>query len=337
LHGRGYWHAQCDSFIAGPAQSGQARVLTPLSWNASLIGGRMLDAFRSLWTIARHPLNRGRPIAALTRVAAWQLGTRLLPGAVAVPFVESTRLLAVRGMTGATGNIYCGLHEFEDMALALHALRPGDLFVDVGANIGSYTILAAGVVGATCLSLEPVPATFSRLLDNISLNRVASLVTARNVGAGSTNGLMRMTTGLDSVNHVVPAGANAGSSTEVAVATLDALLGGRHPTFIKIDVEGFETEVVNGADRALRDRALLAVLMELNGSGLRYGFDEERLHERMLSLGFVTATYDPWKRELIALPPAPPKPGNVLYVRDLDALRARLESAPRRAIQGTLL
>lgn len=47
-------------------------------------------------------------------------------------------------MTGATGNWYCGLQEYEDMSFVLHALRPGDLFVDVGANIGSYSILAAG-------------------------------------------------------------------------------------------------------------------------------------------------------------------------------------------------
>ena len=62
------------------------------------------------------------------------------------------------GMTGATGNVYCGLHEFEDMALVLHALRPRDLFVDVGANVGSYTVLGgqpARVALASNPSLEP--------------------------------------------------------------------------------------------------------------------------------------------------------------------------------------
>jgi hypothetical protein len=53
---------------------------------------------------------------------------------------------ATSGMTGATGNLYVGLHEFEEMAFLLHFLRPGDLFADVGANVGSYTILAAVAV-----------------------------------------------------------------------------------------------------------------------------------------------------------------------------------------------
>jgi hypothetical protein len=42
-----------------------------------------------------------------------------------------------------SGNIYAGLHEFGDMAFVLHFLRAGDLFADVGANIGSYTVLAS--------------------------------------------------------------------------------------------------------------------------------------------------------------------------------------------------
>ena len=57
-------------------------------------------------------------------------------------------------MTGATGNIYAGLHEFVDMAFCLHLLRSGDLFVDVGANIGSYTVLASKVAGANSVTLE---------------------------------------------------------------------------------------------------------------------------------------------------------------------------------------
>jgi hypothetical protein len=43
-------------------------------------------------------------------------------------------------MTGATGNVYYGLHEFQDMAFVTHYLREGYLFADIGANIGSYSV-----------------------------------------------------------------------------------------------------------------------------------------------------------------------------------------------------
>src|SRR6478609_823915 len=98
--------------------------------------------------IIRHPLNQRRRLAALMRFASWQLGSRVKTEHV-IPWVAGTKLVVRRGMTGATGNIYCGLHEFADMAFVLHALRPGDLFVDVGANIGSYTVLASAVCDAS--------------------------------------------------------------------------------------------------------------------------------------------------------------------------------------------
>ena len=91
-----------------------------------------------------HPLNSSGRIAALGRVARWQMASRLVSGPIALPFVEGTSLFASRGMTGATGNWYCGLHEVRDMAFVLHVLRRGEHFLDVGANVGSYTVLAAG-------------------------------------------------------------------------------------------------------------------------------------------------------------------------------------------------
>ncbi len=73
-------------------------------------------------------------------------------------------------MNGATGNFYTGLHEFEDMSFVLHALRSTDVFVDVGANIGSYTVLAAAVVGAQCIAFEPILETYGHLLQNVNLD-----------------------------------------------------------------------------------------------------------------------------------------------------------------------
>jgi FkbM family methyltransferase len=288
--------------------------------------------------ILRHPLNRGTPLAALGRYLRWQVGSRLVPGAVAVPYVAGTRLLVARGMTGATGNVYCGLHEFEDMGLVLHALRPNDLFVDIGANVGAYTVLAAGARGASVLAVEPVPATFGHLVDNVRLNRLEALVTARNVGVGAAQGRVAFTASLDTVNHVV-AGPEAGTGevVQVPLETLDGLLRGLSPALMKIDVEGYETEVVRGGRDALAGAGLLAVLLELNGSGRRYGFDEDRLHGELLEKGFRPSAYDPWSRELRSLPDRPGASGNTLYVRDFEALRERLKTAPKYRIHGRLV
>src|SRR5262245_9501890 len=116
-----------------------------------------MGLYRTLSYMAKHPLNRGRPVRALARFVRWQVGSRLLGTKVAVPFVGDTRLLVSRGMHGATGNIYCGLHEFEDMSLVFHMLKPGELFFDIGANVGTFSVLASGVACARSICFEPAP------------------------------------------------------------------------------------------------------------------------------------------------------------------------------------
>lgn len=294
----------------------------------------MYSPLNTLSFILRHPLNRAKKGAALRRFIRWQIASRLLPGAVAVPFVDSTRLLVLPGMTGATGNIYCGLHEYQDMALVLHALRPGDLFADVGANIGSYTVLAAGAAGATCLSFEPHPATFAHLLDNVRLNDLGPMVTARNIALGASSASLSFTAGLDTVNHVLAEGEVVSDAIHVPVEPLDSVLSGAALTVMKIDVEGFETEVLNGGSEAFQSSSLIAVIMELNGSGLRYGYDESYLHARMLGWGFAPASYDPVRRTVTPVQSRSAVDGNTLYVRDLDALRDRVLAAPPHTVLG---
>ena len=120
--------------------------------------------------IVSQPLNSDARLAALSRFFRWQLASRLIKQPISLPFINDTVLLAQSGMTGATLNWYCGLHEPIEMAFALHVLRPGDLFVDVGANVGSYSILAGGAVKADVISVEPIPSTFQWLQRNIRLN-----------------------------------------------------------------------------------------------------------------------------------------------------------------------
>ncbi len=284
----------------------------------------MLNLFRF---VLRHPLCQGHRFAAIRRVVAWQIASRLIRGPIAVPFTAKTSLLMERGMTGATGNYYCGLHEFEDMAFVLNLLRPDDLFVDIGANVGSYTVLAAGQSGANAVALEPVPITFKKLRRNIRFNDLDERVTLHNFGLGDSDSNIRFTASLDTVNHVASESDRNLDTIVVPVKTLDWALDGRYPICIKIDVEGFEQKVIAGADQTLRSENVQAVLMELNGSGTRYGFDEYAIHSQMLAYGFKPYRYEPFQGRLSLLPDRNRANGNTLYLREVDFIESRLESA----------
>jgi FkbM family methyltransferase len=295
---------------------------------------KLLRFYRMLRFITEHPLNRKRKVASMLRLVSWQLGSRIASGPVTINFVNDAKLLVRPGMTGATGNIYTGLHEFEDMAFVLHVLRTSDLFVDVGANVGSYTILASAALGAKTIAFEPIPTTYGHLVDNIDLNGVHDLVTAHNIGVGAERGELIFTSSLDTVNHVLGAAESDIASTKIAVNTLDEMLDESRPTVIKIDVEGFETRVIDGAEKALSRDTLLAVVMELNGSGERYGFDESTLHARMLGYAFRPFTYSPFTRQLLSLEGKKSTSGNTLYIKNLERVQERLVSAQTFTVLG---
>lgn len=259
------------------------------------------------------------------------MGSRLAPGPVIVDFVNSTKLVVGPGMTGATGNIYVGLQEFDDMAFVLHFLRPGDAVADVGANIGSYSVLSAAA-GAEVVAFEPFAGTFEILSLNLAVNSFENRVRARQAALGREPGLARFTTALGAMNHVATSD-ETGAITEVPIMTLDGALD-RLPTLIKIDVEGYETDVIAGGERTLAAPELQVVIMELNGSGDRYGYDEAPLHARMVEYGFRPYVYDGLSRRLTALGGINPGHGNTLYVRDPELTAERVRTAPTFTVLG---
>src|SRR5262245_46306688 len=163
-------------------------------------------------------------------------------------------------MTGATGNIYARLHEFADMAFTLHFLRPDDLFLDVGANVGSYTLLASGVCKARTIAFEPDPQTMALLRRNIDLNGLDGRVVLEQAAVGAEEGEVEFTIGRDTGNHVTKA--NEGRSQRVSMRALDRIVGLTPPTMVKVDVEGYEADVFRGAQAVLNAPMLKAVITE---------------------------------------------------------------------------
>jgi FkbM family methyltransferase len=292
----------------------------------------MKSFFRLLAFIISRPLNDGARLAALSRFLRWQLASRIIRRPIALPFVEGTSLLTLSGMTGATQNWYNGLQEPSEMGFSLHALRPGDLFLDVGANIGSYTILAGGAVKARVISVEPVPSTFKHLQTNIRLNALDQ-IESHCCGLSSTSGELLFTSLLDTMNRVALPGESL-PTIMVPVTTLDALLQGRLPKIIKIDVEGHELSVLNGGTKTLSSPEVEAVIMETNGCGAQFGVTDDALFKKMREFGFQPGDYDPYKRSLM---PQRRITQNTIFVRDFDRTGERCLHAPRyKLVNGTI-
>lgn len=295
----------------------------------------ILDAIRTIKGICDHPLNRNRKIQAVSRWLSWQIGSAFSPGPVAVDWVGGARLLVAKGMTGATGNIYSGLLEYPEMSFILHFLRKEHVFVDIGSNAGVYSVLSSAVVGARSIALEPVPSTYRHLVDNIRLNGIDELTRAINVAVGAKQGKVQMTDAFDAMNHIVCEAEQAGQGcVTVPVDTLDNLLKDSSPSVIKIDVEGFESEVVSGGTEVLSGSSVRAMLVELNGSGARYGYCDQDIHDAILGFGFLPYSYSPDTRKLELLDGINETSPNTIYVRDKSEADELVRNAELRPVMG---
>lgn len=262
-----------------------------------------------------HPITRRQFARTAARIVHWQVLSRIR-SEITLTWIEGIRLTVSRGTRGATGNLYYGLHEFAPMAFTVHMLRPADIFVDGGANIGTYSLLASTIAGARSEAFEPDPITIERLATQIALNDIAARVSIHRAALGSFSGEACFTSGLDTMNRVDDEGGQV-----VRMVTLDSL--SLAPTLIKLDLEGGERSAVEGARQTLQNPGLLAVICEDNAADMA---------ELLGEFGFKRYGYDPFTRDLFPEPRALPENG--IFVRDIEAVTTRVSTAGKISVFG---
>lgn len=145
----------------------------------------------------------------------------------------------------------------------LAAVREGDTFFDVGANIGTISLPVA-MTGAECLAFEPAPANAARLAENAELNRLGN-VTVVEAAMWSQSGTVALRVdGTEGAGRSRVVDAGGDETVEVPAATLDQFAGGgaAAPDLLKIDVEGAELEALRGAAATLAAGRVREVFVE---------------------------------------------------------------------------
>jgi FkbM family methyltransferase len=235
-------------------------------------------------------------------------------------------------MTGATGNLYYGLHEFMSMGLVLHFLRDGDLFVDAGANVGTYTILASGVCRARTLAIELDADTAHDLARNVGINGLQEFVTIEVLALGPSDGEAMVTTGLGAMNQVVSE--RREGVRIVPQKTLDHVVGDLQPALLKLDVEKYEDQVLQGSIEVLKKPSLKVVALEATSDWSTKLFAD---------LGFERAFYDPFTRVLqrepneLAFSDGKWTRSNEFFVRDWGFVEERVRAAKPVTVLGKSL
>lgn len=237
-----------------------------------------------------HPANEGQRLRALGRAAAFQVRGRLLRRSTIARVGTTMTVEAPLHATGVSKAVYANPPDWLEMHAWRRVLRSGDLFVDVGSNAGLYSLWAADC-GALPLAVEPDPTNARRCRDNLARNGVAAEVLE--CALGSAPGTMRFTSGGDTLNHLVTSEDENLPSHSVEVRTLDDVLDGRHARGVKIDVEGAERLVLEGATEALREQRVDVFQIEWNAQSVaQLGEGRQPLADLLRQHGYVLCEPD---------------------------------------------
>ncbi len=222
-------------------------------------------------------------------------------------------------------------YEWEIQAVVKSLLRPGDAFIDVGANIGMLTLYGAAVVGSmgTVLAFEPNPEARARLHRHLEMNGLSHVrVYDRALSDARGRSVLAMPSHRTGTGTLRSVDGHSCRSFDIQTARLDDFIAEipRHRrVLLKIDTEGYDFNVLKGASRLL-SRSRVSVIAEVNEKWLgELGQCAGEMFAYMTRFGY--RSYLPriqsgaLRRKLVIEPLSLPGPGsgfNVLFLRDAD-------------------
>lgn len=188
---------------------------------------------------------------------------------------------------------YRGIFEEQVLRTIEGCLQPGMTFIDVGANIGLHTVVAAKLVGSKghVIAFEPLSRARKQATENIRLNKLTNVILhADAVGKEIGSARIHLIDGSnDGQSTLQPGDGRAHPYEDIRVVTLDAALKEIPNCVMKVDVEGGEMDVLRGAEGFIRNSRPKAIFVECVGDYLkRFGSTRRDVIAWLHSAGYET-------------------------------------------------
>lgn len=226
----------------------------------------------------------------------WKIACRLNPGLIKT-FVLPDQSLFEYPLNSVVGYfLYSGGFEQQELNFFMKSLKPGDIFLDIGANGGLYSVIASKIVSPTgaVYAFEPGKYELNLLSRNISLN-LCKNITVIDKAVGNTSGFVKFAVSHDGAMSSLQETNHPNQSIKewqlVNMISLDEFIQQSQiekVDFIKIDVEGAEYLVFQGAERVLKSNERLTILFEGCESTSRgFGYSTKDLIDKVRDIGLT--------------------------------------------------
>ncbi|MGB8859554.1 MAG: FkbM family methyltransferase, partial [Ilumatobacteraceae bacterium] len=298
---------------------------------------RLRAVRRQAAAVRSHPSNQGRQLQQWWSILRYEAASSVGRSAT-IRFAGSSRVRSRKRGDSSSRVAFARWPDWPEMRVWSTWLRPGDVFVDIGANVGLYSLVAAEQ-GAQVIAFEPATDMADAFEENMQLNGLSDWVLHRAALldregwadlAGPDPNRRRVVVGDTGRQRVV-----APSDTAVRVLTLDDAIGGTAVRGMKIDVEGVERLVLLGGAEVLRSSSLELVQLEWNDTSLAaLGETRTPLAELLVGVGFSLFQCPTGSERFVNFGTAAPPVGRDVFaargqVRELFDRAPWLVSAPQ--------
>lgn len=224
--------------------------------------------------------------------------------------------------------------ENDEIVFLNRFLKPGDQFIDIGANSGLFTIYAARRVGneGAVFAFEPTDTTYKKLCENVVLNNFSNIFTHQLAISSKNENLefYSLSEGFDAWNSLAKPIINKKYKLlNVKALQIDKIgeidIDFNNSVLVKIDIEGWELQAIKGGKDCLKNERSPTLMIEFADEHARNaGASCRELYTFLESLGYKMFKYDKLKNELIDAPNIDYYYENIIATKKIDFVNERL-------------
>src|SRR5690554_642052 len=287
---------------------------------------KLKATWNTLQHLIRHEAHHEQPFGPLKRFVGWQIFKRANNEPITINAFDGGRLHCYPGTSASNAVIYYRWPDWSEMQLLRKMLRPGDGFLDIGANVGVYSVLASTLVGpdGPVHAFEPDPMNADKLRANFELNDLP-VDNVHQVAVGEESGTRRFANNRGSIGSLLPD--DAPNGIDVICTKLDDIISALISSYVaKVDVEGFELGVMKGATDLLESKSIKVMILETNDCCRYAGETRKELQQFLGAFGYSLFKIDV-SHDLIRFDPiilGGSYPDNSVALCDSDWVKERL-------------
>jgi FkbM family methyltransferase len=255
------------------------------------IGLTRLHSSKLRWFFS-HEICRKHPLRSCLRLIRWEL-LRIANGRLNYRYDDNFQITLLPNEGASRLTYYFGVSEPELFRVYNEFLRPRMTIVDAGANIGLHSLFFSKRVGeeGKIYAFEPAKMIFRRMMEHIQNNHVTN-IEGLCLALGAKQGSAEIVDNKNDTSRTFlrPSLSNSDTTSTAAVETLDTFAkvrGLEKIDFLKIDVEGFESEILEGALSLLSRQAIKVIQIELDERSLdRAGSEKSAVVSLLIKKGY---------------------------------------------------